>query len=49
MFSLIALYFAYRRDVVIAERYVAGLDGTTPVATAPTAAPLATPLLKLAA
>ncbi|EAT08565.1 MULTISPECIES: hypothetical protein [Sphingomonadaceae] len=25
MFSLIALYFAYRRDVVTAERYIAGL------------------------
>lgn len=25
MFSLISLYFAYRRDVVTAERYVAGL------------------------
>lgn len=26
MFSLISLYFAYRRDIVMAERYVAGLD-----------------------
>ena len=26
MFSLIALYFAYRRDVVTAERYIAGLN-----------------------
>lgn len=25
MFSLLSLYFAYRRDVVVAERYVAGL------------------------
>ena len=25
MFSLISLYFAYRRDVVTAERYIAGL------------------------
>jgi hypothetical protein len=25
MFSLLSLYFAYRRDVVMAERYVAGL------------------------
>lgn len=25
MFSLISLYFSYRRDVVLAERYVAGL------------------------
>jgi len=30
MFSLIALYFSYRRDVVTAERYIAGL---TPAAT----------------
>lgn len=26
MFSLISLYFAYRRDVVTAERYIAGLN-----------------------
>lgn len=26
MFSLIALYFSYRRDVVTAERYVSGLN-----------------------
>lgn len=33
MFSLISLYFAYRRDVVTAERYVAGLTKTqAPVA-----------------
>ncbi len=25
MFSLLSLYFAYRRDVVMAENYVAGL------------------------
>lgn len=25
MFSLISLYFASRRDVVVAERYIAGL------------------------
>ncbi|MBH1992898.1 MAG: hypothetical protein I8H86_08410 [Sphingomonadaceae bacterium] len=25
MFSLLSLYFAYRRDVVVAERYIAGL------------------------
>ncbi|PNU04929.1 hypothetical protein [Novosphingobium guangzhouense] len=25
MFSLISLYFSYRRDVLLAERYVAGL------------------------
>ncbi|NML09588.1 hypothetical protein HHL08_05425 [Sphingobium sp. AR-3-1] len=25
MFSLLSLYFAYRRDVVTAERYMAGL------------------------
>lgn len=25
MFSLLSLYFAYRRDVVTAERYIAGL------------------------
>ncbi|MEA3543100.1 MAG: hypothetical protein U9R77_13420 [Pseudomonadota bacterium] len=39
MFSLISLYFAYRRDVVTAERYIAGLnlaetpvaDGVTPI------------------
>lgn len=32
MFSLISLYFAYRSDVVTAERYMAGLTKTsTPV------------------
>jgi hypothetical protein len=25
MFSLLSLYFSYRRDVVTAERYIAGL------------------------
>lgn len=25
MFSLISLYFSYRRDVLLAERYVAGV------------------------
>ncbi len=30
MFSLISLYFAYRRDVVTAERYVAALNKTAP-------------------
>ncbi|WP_370171172.1 hypothetical protein [Sphingobium abikonense] len=30
MFSLIALYFAYRRDVVTAERH---MDALTPAAT----------------
>ncbi|WP_232492111.1 hypothetical protein [Novosphingobium kaempferiae] len=34
MFSLISLYFAYRRDVVMAERYVAGL-AEQPVAVEP--------------
>lgn len=33
MFSLISLYFAYRRDVVVAERYVAALDTTVPADT----------------
>ncbi|WP_159977998.1 MULTISPECIES: hypothetical protein [unclassified Novosphingobium] len=33
MFSMISLYFAYRRDVVLAERYVAGL-AEAPAATA---------------
>lgn len=28
MFSLISLYFAYRRDVVSAERYIAALNKT---------------------
>ncbi|MEC3910270.1 hypothetical protein U5A82_07175 [Sphingobium sp. CR2-8] len=31
MFSLLSLYFAYRRDVVTAERYMVGLS-TQPVA-----------------
>ncbi|WP_420143185.1 hypothetical protein [Sphingobium sp.] len=35
MFSLISLIFAYRRDVVSAERYIAGLNkASTPVADA---------------
>ncbi|WP_434403847.1 hypothetical protein [Sphingobium sp. DN12] len=29
MFSLISLYFAYRRDVVTAERYIAALTPAT--------------------
>ena len=33
MFSLIALYFAYRRDVVTAERYVAALNKVAPADT----------------
>ena len=42
MFSLIALYFAYRRDVVTAERYIAGLTpAAAPVAAAPAPAPAA--------
>jgi hypothetical protein len=28
MFSLLSLYFAYRRDVLMAERHVAGLVRT---------------------
>lgn len=28
MFTTLALYFAYRRDVVLAERHVAGLAQT---------------------
>lgn len=42
MFSLISLFFAYRRDVVLAERYVAGLTG-------PVAAPEATTKIEPAA
>ncbi len=38
MFSLISLYFAYRRDVVLAERYMAGLDQRPANAPAPVAA-----------
>lgn len=30
MFSLISLYFAYRRDVITAERYVAALNKVAP-------------------
>lgn len=33
MFSLISLYFAYRRDVVTAERYVAALHTAAPADT----------------
>lgn len=33
MFSLISLYFAYRRDVVTAERYIAALEKTAPADT----------------
>lgn len=42
MFSLISLYFAYRRDVVQAERFLAALDNkAVPViAAAPVAAPI---------
>lgn len=35
MFSLLSLYFSYRRDVVAAERYIAALNkikATAPVA-----------------
>ena len=37
MFSLISLYFASRRDILLAERYVAGL-AEKPVAAEPVAA-----------
>lgn len=37
MFSLISLYFASRRHVVVAERYVAGLAAKPQVAAAPSA------------
>ncbi len=30
MLSMLSLYFAYRRDVVAAERYVAGLNRVEP-------------------
>jgi len=33
MFSVISLYFSYRRETLLAERYVAGLT-ETPAATA---------------
>ncbi|MFC3214439.1 hypothetical protein [Novosphingobium panipatense] len=40
MFSLISLYFAYRRDVVLAERYIAGSDiHALPTNTGPAASP----------
>ncbi|MFT4055271.1 MAG: hypothetical protein QM681_12260 [Novosphingobium sp.] len=44
MFSLISLYFSYRRDVLLAERYVAGLaekpaQDAAPAEVAETAAP----------
>jgi hypothetical protein len=39
MFSLISLYFASRRDVVVAERYIAGLvDAPAKAADAPVSA-----------
>jgi len=38
MFSLIALYFASRREVLLAERYVAGLTDK-PAAQQPAAVP----------
>ncbi|KMS55796.1 MULTISPECIES: hypothetical protein [Sphingobium] len=42
MFSLLSLYFAYRRDVVIGERYMAGLaKAQTPVEDDVTPIPLA--------
>ena len=31
MFSLISLYFSYRRETVLAERYIAGLAETPDV------------------
>lgn len=43
MFSLLSLYFAYRRDVVTAERYIAGLaaaQAPAPVADAARPAPI---------
>ncbi|WP_179042414.1 hypothetical protein [Sphingobium lactosutens] len=41
MFSLLSLYFAYRRDVVSAERYIAALNRTkAPVADDVTPAPV---------
>ena len=41
MFSLLSLYFAYRRDVIVAERHVAGLVRTqTPVADSVTPTPV---------
>lgn len=41
MFSLLSLYFAYRRDVVTAERYMAGLAKTqAPVADDVTPTPI---------
>lgn len=39
MFSLISLYFSYRRDVVLAERYVAGLAQKSAQETAAPEAP----------
>lgn len=41
MFSLLSLYFAYRRDVLTAERYIAGLaKGQAPVADDVTPVPM---------
>jgi hypothetical protein len=42
MFSLISLYFASRRDILLAERYVAGLTETPPAAAPVAAKPTAT-------
>lgn len=39
MFSLISLYFSYRRDVVLAERYVATLADKSAQEAAVSAAP----------
>jgi hypothetical protein len=44
MFSLISLYFAYRRDVVLAERYVAGLSTDVSQKTVAAPAPVLTSL-----
>ena len=43
MFSLISLYFASRRHVVVAERYVAGLTEKPPVAAALSAVAMPAP------
>ncbi|MDF0543389.1 hypothetical protein PX699_13610 [Sphingobium sp. H39-3-25] len=44
MFSLISLYFAYRRDVVLAERYVSGLSNDASQKTVAAPAPVLTNL-----
>lgn len=44
MFSLISLYFASRRDVVLAERHMAGLVAK-PAAAAPAVAVTAQPVV----